>query len=159
MNATDFRETLNAARQELAEKLRQREEIETRIAQLKRIIAGVADYVDESLETEKLFGIKETSLKNAIRTAMRALGPPATATDVRRMLKELHYEAIEEHNNPSASIVNVLKRLIADGEVAYGPERDGRKTYVWVMPVYGAPNSLANIMEDQRRDTERKRKK
>lgn len=146
------------AREELAEKLREREEIETRIAQLKRIIAGVSDYVDESEETEQLLDIKETSLKGAIRTALRAIGKPATATDVKEMLKELNFP-IESHSNPIGSIFTVLKRLIIDGEVGMGPPRKAKPTYVWILPKYGAPNSLANQMEDMKRDKERRRKK
>jgi len=158
MTQEDFRATLVKAREELAEKLREREEIETRIAQLKRIIAGVSDYVDESEETEQLLDIKETSLKGAIRTALRAIGKPATATDVKEMLKELNFP-IESHSNPIGSIFTVLKRLITDGEVGMGPPHKNKATYVWILPKYGAPNSLVNQMEDMKRDKERRRKK
>jgi hypothetical protein len=155
MTQEDFRETLSRARDELAQKLRERDEAEIRIAQLKRIIAGVADYVDEiwenSEEGEGALGIKETSLKGAIRTALRAIGKPATVTDVREMLKELRFN-IEGHKNPAGSIQNVLTRLIDDGEVSYGTPRDGRRTYVWVLPTYGSPSSLANHMADVERD-------
>jgi hypothetical protein len=139
------------ARQELGEKMRQQAEIEERIAQLKRMIASIADYVDETPETEILMGIEEPSLKDAIRTALRAVGKAATPTTLRAMLTELRFP-IERHVNPIGSIYTVLKRLMADGEVAYGPERDGKKTYVWVLPIYGASGSFANREADKGRD-------
>jgi len=142
---------LNRLRKELGEKLVAKGEIEVEIAQLKRAIASVADYVDETPETEVLLEIEEPSLKDAVRTALRAIGKAATATDVRQMLGELRFP-IEKHVNPIGSVQTVLKRLIADGEVAYGHEREGKRTYVWVLPIYGASSSLANQIADKDRD-------
>jgi phosphoenolpyruvate carboxylase len=151
-NKRDLRKALSDARKKLEREIQAREEIETRIARLKRMIAGMATYVEGTTKTQPLPGIAKLSLKDEIRTALRAIGKPATIADIRTVLKELNYTSIEGHKNPAASAVNILKRLIDDGEVKYGEPRDGKKTYVWVLPVYGAATSLANRMEDYRRD-------
>jgi hypothetical protein len=154
----DFRAELIKARDELANALRHQEEQETRIARLKRIIAGLAVYVDETEETDELLDLGKTSLKDSVRTALRALTRPATQLEVREVLKELHFP-IDSHRNPSASVHTVLMRLVEAGEIQQGPEKNGKKTYVWVLPVYGAASSLANQMADRHRDVSRKRKK
>jgi hypothetical protein len=157
MSKPSAKETLRNARKELAEKIQLRERTEIRIAQLRRMIAGMETYIEGSSKTPRLPGIGDVTLKGAIRTALRALGKPATIADIRAVLTELNYTAIEGHNNPTASVVNILRRLIKDGEVEEGQPREGKKTYVWILPVYGAASSLVNLMGDHERDISKRK--
>jgi len=143
-----FKKVLIRARRELEEQEHKRDLAEARIAQLKRIIASVASFVEP--QGKAILGIEQSGLKNSVRTALRAIGKDATATDVRAVLRELRFP-IETHANPIGSIHTVLTRLVADGEVAYGSARGGRKTYAWILPSYGASNSFANQRADRER--------
>lgn len=152
MGKRDLKKELRDARKQLQREIQARERIETRIAQLKRMIATMATYVEGAIATKPLPTIERMSLKDEIRTALRAIGKPATIADIRTALKDLNYTTIEGHKNPAASVVNILQRLIDDGEVRYGYPINGKKTYVWNLPSYGAANSLANRMEDHGRN-------
>ncbi|SRR5258708_5397098 len=152
----DRRDELAQARSDLIAALQEREETECEIARLKHRVAELSEFVDETEETDDLLDLGKNSLRDVVRTALRAFGRPVTQGEVREMLPKLRFP-IEDHQNPIASIHTVLTRLIGDGDVAYGPKRDGKKTYRWVVRVFGASGSLANGLADMERDRTRRR--
>src|SRR6266567_3735652 len=114
MGKRDFQKTLDRARRELEQEMYRRDRAETRIAQLTRVIASVSGCM-EPMPERPFLATGKASLKGAVRTALRAIGKTATATDVRMVLRELRFP-IEKHTNPIGSIHTVLTRLVADGE-------------------------------------------
>ena len=155
---SEYKNKLDTAREELAQMFHKRSELDIKIAKQQRKVAYLAGLADETEETDELLELGLTGLTNACRSVLRAApGKALTPIEIRDRIVHLHFP-IDQYKNILASIHNTLKRLVESKEIRAAKLLDGKDAYVWV-PMYGAPSSLANQMEDMRRDKERKRKK
>jgi chromosome segregation ATPase len=148
---------LHALRAELAKLYEQREETEVRIARTKRKLAILAELNDES-EDSQVPDLQLGGLTAACRTALRASRKPwLTVSEIQTALKELGFP-LDQYKAPAASISTTVTRLVEYGEVVADRRNNPAATeYKWVGPNWGAPASLANMLDDEAKDKARLR--
>ena len=159
--AHGYKAELERERMGLAELLRQREALATRIAKRQTRVAALAALCEASGEIDDMTEMDLGGLTNACRTAFRAAGGKGLMpTEVRGALERLRFPT-QTHKNILASIHTVIRRLEEAGEIrkAIHDRRDGqdKSVYQWATPSYGASNSLANQMADADRDRSRRK--
>lgn len=156
-----YKAELEQERKVLGTLLREREEIETRIAKQQTRVAALAALSEQSEEVDAMAEMELGGLTNACRTAFRAAGNRGLMpTEVRGALEQLRFPT-RTRKNMLASIHTVVRRLEQAGEIrkAIHDKHDGqdKSVYAWAGPNYGAPNSLGNQMADAERDRSRRK--
>jgi hypothetical protein len=151
---------LKREREELAELLRRREELQTRIAKQLTRVAALSLLSNEG-EVEKAMETELGGLTNACRVAFRAAGGRGLMpTEVRDALERLQFPT-RRYKNILSSIHTVIRRLSDAGEVrkAIHDVHNGQDSsvYHWALPSYGASNSLVNQFADAERDRKRRK--
>jgi hypothetical protein len=153
--ARQYDNDLRHEREELGELLRQREQLETRIAKQLTRVAALSSLSEEG-ELGKMMEAELGGLTNACRVAFRAAGDKGLMpTEVRTALERLQFPT-RSHKNILSSVHTVIRRLLAAGEIrkAIHDVHDGQdeSVYQWALPSYGASNSLANQFADADRN-------
>jgi len=138
MVADEHKHELQKAREQLAEMLRKREEIEVAIARQKRKVAAWSELCDESEFSENnllnLLGFDLQGLTETCRTAMRASRKQwMTIAEIMETLKELGFP-LERYKAPAASVTTTVNRLVDAGEVEVSKRPAGASEYKWVGP-------------------------
>ena len=156
-----YKAELEQERKVLGELLREREELETKIAKQQTRVAALAALSEQSEEVDDMAEMELGGLTNACRTAFRAAGNRGLMpTEVRGALEQLRFPT-RSHKNILASIHTVIRRLEQAGEIrkAIHDKHDGqdKSVYAWAGPNYGASNSLGNQMADAERDHSRRK--
>jgi hypothetical protein len=128
---TDYRRALESAIKEYERLKAERDAVETRLAQLRQIIAGLGPLCE--LPSKNAPPPLELGLTDACRSALRASMSGLTAGDVRERIGGLGIDS-DGYSNLLASIHIVLKRLVASGEVFSYRGRDGKPVYAWKRP-------------------------
>jgi hypothetical protein len=118
-----YRTALDAARRELEELTEKREQLDTRIAQLRQIIATLAPLCFEYPDLD--LGVT-AACRTALRSSVEAIPAPLIRDRVAAMGVDL-----TRYANPLAVVHTVLKRLIANGEVR-STTGFGNKTVFWM---------------------------
>jgi len=154
-----YENELKHEREQLGDLLRQREELETKIAKQLTRVAALSSLSDEG-RVGKMMETELGGLTNACRVAFRAAGDKGLIpTEVRSALERLQFPT-RSHKNILSSIHTVIRRLLEAGEIrkAIHDIHDGRdeSVYQWALPSYGASNSLANQFADTDRDHARR---
>lgn len=148
---TDDEKALADERKILMALLRQREDLEIRIAKQRRRVAAFAALVDESEETEVILALPSLEgLTEAIRTALKSASPHGlTAHGISVRLEQMCFP-VREYTNFRASVNNVLKRLLKSGEIrkvevvtATPGKRGDQSVYEWAIK-FGKLSDLAN---------------
>lgn len=153
----EYRTDLNEAQRHLGELLREREEIEVRIAKQKRRIAALAQLCEDENELDKPLLLELGGMTEACSTVLRASRKEAiNVTEILANLKELGFP-LDGYKSPVASVTTTVNRLVESGVVKMFRVTGEGRVYKWVGPKYGAPSSLANLMVDA--DRERTTKK
>ena len=157
----EYKAELKRERTALAELLRQREELATKIAKQQTRVAALAALCEQSEEIANMTEMDLGGLTNACRTAFRAAGGRGLMpVEVRNALEQLRFPT-QTHKNILASIHTVIRRLEQAGEIrkAIHDKHIGedKSVYQWAGPNYGASNSLANQMADAQRDRLRRK--
>jgi len=144
----DHKKELLKAREELADLLGKREEIEVAIARQKRKVAAWSELCDESEigdpvnDALEALGLDLGGLSDACRTAMRASRKEwMTIAEIQATLKELGYP-LDKYKAPTASITTTVNRLADSGEVVV-EKRPGASEYKWVGQV--SANAYAGL--------------
>lgn len=155
-----YESELKHEREQLGDLLRQREELETKIAKQLTRVAALSSLSDEG-GVGKMMETELGGLTNACRVAFRAAGDKGLIpTEVRGALERLQFPT-RSHKNILSSIHTVIRRLLEAGEIrkAIQDIHDGRdeSVYQWALPSYGASNSLANQFADTDRDHARRK--
>ena len=113
MSRPSYRAALDAALREYETLLRQKADVDARLAQ-----------VAESVGTlTRLCGFAPTvayGLTDACKTSLRCAGVPMTPLEVRDRMKSTGFD-IDRYSNPLAAIHTVLRRLTESGEVRRRP--------------------------------------
>ena len=125
MTSQDYRSALTAAIKEYEALGTQRQEIDSRLAQLAQTIGTLS----------RLLGMTPTvplSITDAVRLAMRS-GVPMSPLDVRERLLSIGVD-LSAYSNDLAVIHTVLKRLNEAGELRLIPKPDGKNAYLWAKP-------------------------
>jgi hypothetical protein len=156
-----YKAELEQERKVLGELLREREELETKIAKQQTRVAALAALSEQSEEVDDMAEMELGGLTNSCRTAFRAAGNRGLMpTEVRGALEQLRFPT-RSHKNILASIHTVIRRLEQAGEIrkAIHDKHDGqdKSVYAWAGPNYGASNSLGNQMADAERDHSRRK--
>jgi hypothetical protein len=108
---------------------RQREEIETRLAQLRQTITALAPLC----RRDSAHHLDEIGLTDACRSVLRASLGPLPPVEVKHRLAATGVD-LSGYSNPMASIHTILKRLAAAGEVRRVTTA-GKTAYWWKRPV------------------------
>jgi hypothetical protein len=157
----EYRAEFERERKLLAELLRERETLSTRIAKQQTRVAAFAALCESSEEIDDMTEMELGGLTNACRTAFRAAGNKGLVpTEVRGALERLRFP-IHTHKNILASIHTIIRRLEQAGEIRKTIHDkhagEDKSVYRWALPTYGASNSLANQMADADRDRSRRK--
>jgi chromosome segregation ATPase len=130
----DFRQSLKAAKaelaalqQELGDCLGQQEELERKIAAVRQMIFGFSNALHEQFEEAD-----ELGLTDAVRQAFKTSKGPLEPTAVRTRLQELGFN-ISKYGNLMASIHTVISRLVHQQQLKQQQIQPGNKVgYVWI---------------------------
>jgi hypothetical protein len=133
----DTKRQLNKARQELADLILKREQIEIEIAKQKRKVAAWAELCDES-EVADAIDLDLGGLADACRTVLRASRKEwMTVADIMGALKELGFP-LDKYKAPAASVTTTVNRLAEDHEVVVDRRSNpGATEYKWVGQAMG----------------------
>jgi hypothetical protein len=139
-----YRKALKAAQDEIIELLRNRQEIDRRIAGLKRTIDGLTAVCDEigmvlppelALPPQATGTVELEGLTDSIVKVLQASNSQMTPTQVRDELERLGFN-LGKYKQHMVPIHNTLKRLEAGGTVGSIKDERGRTVaYRWVSPI------------------------
>src|ERR1700722_20800157 len=111
-----YKSELKHEREQLGDLLRQREEVETKIAKQLTRVAALSSLSDEA-EAGKMMETELGGLPNACRVAFRAAGDKGLMpTEMRSALERLQFPT-RSHKNILSSIHTVIRRLLEAGEI------------------------------------------
>jgi hypothetical protein len=133
MGHETYKQTLETAKAEMGELLRQRKEIESRIGKLAPVIEYLSLLCDQLPPSDLPMPSElDIGLSDAIRMAFRSVLPESlTPTEVRDKLRESGFN-LDRYANELPPIHNTIIRLLKNGEIEESvPKRDG-KAYKWV---------------------------
>jgi hypothetical protein len=155
----NYAEVMDQALFDLENLIQERNRMDMEIAKLRETVRVLSTMVKESEEQmhrrSAILGsasLNTPNLTDSVRAALRGAGEQGmTAIETREKLQSAGFD-FSSFSNPLASVHTTLKRLIGHKEAVYGNDRGGKPVYVWALPVYGASASLANWIEDRRRD-------
>jgi hypothetical protein len=106
--------------------LHRADEAEKRIASLRQAVAALSQLCGEPFNDQDEFG-----LTDAIRLALKTVGGPLTALEMKTKLQQLGYDTSSENILPN--IHTILKRLVLKGELDDSCLKEGNKTgYRWI---------------------------
>ena len=132
-------EVIRAAKQELAELVRQRAEIMRRIGTTKQAILGLANlFGDTALQDELLEFMENRSVKRqpgftrACRFVLMQANRPLNSREMCEQLWHKHRELAIRHKDLLASVTTVLNRLVGYGEARAIEEPGGRRIWEWI---------------------------
>ena len=121
--------TLASLQEQLEELTAQRDGIERQIAGVKQSIYGILMFKKQTFGGRPISPVATTSLTDACRDLLRAIGVPLAPVKVKEGLELGGYDFSAYRSNPLTSIHTVLKRLVASGETRVF--RDGGVAYQW----------------------------
>jgi chromosome segregation ATPase len=147
--AESYARALAAARRELDALLRERDEIETRVARVRRTIAALSALCDESTPLD-------LGLTDAIRTVLRGSVEALSAPEVKERLETLGLD-LSQHANALASVHTVLKRLVHAGEADTTQGYGGKMVYWRKLPLEVVASSWITQPTIVRRKTRKTR--
>jgi hypothetical protein len=128
----DYRNELRRHRAALALLLSEREDIEIKIAKLKRKVAAFAELCDEGDAVDPQVDLNLGGLTDVCKTAMRASRKEwMTIADIQETISELGFP-LEQYKAPAASITTTVNRLADSGEVEADRRLGESVKYKWV---------------------------
>jgi hypothetical protein len=126
MTKARYQTAFDAARRELDELLARRNELETRIAQLRQIVATLAPLCGEPAEFD-------LGLTEACRSVLRG-SVALRAPDIRDRVQALGVD-LSRYSNGLGAVHTVLKRLVDAGEANAYEGYDKKPFFCWKYPV------------------------
>lgn len=131
-----YRKALQNAQNDLADArikreraIRDQEELEQRIMELRRTVSALSALCGETFNEDDEFG-----LTDSIRMALKTHGGALNAQQVKNRLEQLGFKT--DSTNLLASVHTILKRLALRGEVDDSGQTDNKTAYRWVKDVY-----------------------
>jgi hypothetical protein len=123
----DVATILENSQRDLAELVRQRDQLNVKIIQLQNQVRALAAVVwrNQLSPSQRLMHQALVGLSEGVRSVLRLQGKAMTAGEVKDALDLMGYD-FKGLGNPSALVHNTLKRMAGTGELAFTP---GAKTY------------------------------
>jgi hypothetical protein len=149
MTITSYRRDLRAAKRELADLIKKREQIDQRIADLQPVIThleGLCGVLDQSAAAKKKAQELTTGLTDSVREVLQRGLVPMTAAQVKQKMVERKFD-FSNYSNALGSIHTVLKRLAKSGEARVVPQKAGKKAYQWVSEIQRALAAFGHIAQ------------
>jgi len=139
MAKKDYRRAFAAAKRELGDLLKRREQIDKRIVTLKPILNDLAALCEAKTDQEFMHTVfpkdtKSCGITDLVRLALKREMEPLAPVDVRNQVLFLRPD-LSKQSNLLASVHTVLKRLVKSGEVDEVPALSGKKAYRWISEV------------------------
>jgi hypothetical protein len=132
---SEYQKTLVKLKAEAAELIRQRQKIDTRLANLKQAMDGLDAVIQQRgrpRSGESVAGIEGQSslgLSDSIREILRIAGTPLSPTEIRdRLVREMHFKP-GQYANFLAVIHSTIRRLVMSKDVGFA-EFAGRTVYL-----------------------------
>lgn len=141
----DFKKALDAAMQELQERIAQKAAIEKRILQLRQVIASISAATEDgpTLQHSDADTINTDEVRNVFRARANEV---VSAQDVADELARLGYH-LDRYPTPLATIGTILNRMRDQGELTNATDHTGKRGFM-AKPklLFGASDSLASQM-------------
>jgi hypothetical protein len=147
----DYRRALDAAVREYEALIKQRADLDGRIAQLTHSIGTLT----------RLCGYVPTvpwGLTEACRMVLKAAGQPLTVTEVRAQLEAMGFD-LSRYSNALAAIHTVIRRLGDSHETELVARAWSKPAYVWKGVPPDIPRAIADVPAAQTRARKARRKK
>jgi len=153
MAKRDYHRMLYDAKQNLAQLLVQRQELDKEIARMHAIVTNLQNLcadqdqrnfwrsADRVVKADLKVGITE-----AVRVILQENFFPMTAVDLKKQI-EARKLNIQRYTNPLAVIHTVLKRLVQNGDVRVVAPINGLKAYQWISSTDKALSELEKSSE------------
>jgi len=129
--------SLKQARSHLASALAQREELDRKIDQLRKLIRLTGELNGEDLEQIEEWvadeGIRRMGITEATRAALRENSDKLLTVAELREYMAAHGFDFSGQVSPLASLTTVVKRLFAKKEVAEITREDRKRAYRWIV--------------------------
>jgi hypothetical protein len=125
--STDIKSRLQRSKAQLAEFIRQRDQLNVAIIQLQNEIRALSTVVWREEITKRQTELKQVvvGISDAVRAVLRLQNKPMSAGHVKDALDMMGYD-FRDLANPSAVVHNTLKRMAGTGELVFVP---AAKTY------------------------------
>jgi hypothetical protein len=138
INLRSYRRDLLTKKQELARVLRQRQEIDHKIAQLQPLISHLEGLCRELGDR----AAKEAATKDELTTGMTELTRvileeaflPLSANELKKRMEDKGFD-FSKYTSPLATLHTVLNRLVKSGKVKVVPQKGGKKSYQWITTI------------------------
>lgn len=132
----------------LAKLLRERDDLEIKIARQKKRISALAELCDETEFGDRPFDFDLGGLADVCRTAMRASRKEwMTIAEIQSAVKELGYP-LDKYKAPAASITTTVNRMLEDGEVVIDKRPiPGANEYKYIGLGHKAAQRLLELVE------------
>ena len=135
MNLHSYRRDLRTKKQELAGLLRQRQEIDQKIAQSQPLIShleGLCRELGDRAAKEAAAKVElTTGLTELARTTLEEAALPLSASDLKTRMEAKGFD-FSKYTSPLAILHTVLNRLAKSGKVKVVPLKGGKKSYQWI---------------------------
>lgn len=149
------KQQIEKEQKELERLLQLKERTEVDIAKTKRRLAAWLEVLNDTETGALVADLELGGLTDACRTVMRASRKTwMTIAEIQEALREMGFP-LSDYKAPTASITTTVNRLVDADEVVIEKHVGGANEYKWVGPRWGAPSSLANILDDKARDKAR----
>jgi len=158
MNLTSYRRDLKAKKQQLTGLLRQRQEIDRKIAQLQPLISHLEGLCRELGDR----AAKEAASKVELTTGMTELARaileeaflPLSASELKKRMETKGFD-FSKYASPLATLHTVLNRLVKSGKVKVVPQKGGKKSYQWITVI----DNLLSVLQVMNKVAERSQAK
>ena len=154
MNLHSYRRDLRTKKQELAGLLRQRQEIDQKIAQLQPLLShleGLCRELGDRAAKEAAAKVElTTGLTELARTALEEAALPLSASDLKTRMEAKGFD-FSKYTSPLAILHTVLNRLVKSGKVKVVPLKGGKKSYQWITVI----DSLLSVLQVMNKVAER----
>jgi hypothetical protein len=131
----------------LAKLLRERDDIEIKIARQRKRVSALAELCDESEFGDNPFDFDLGGLADVCRTAMRASRKEwMTIAEIQAAIKELGYP-LDKYKAPAASITTTINRMVKEEEVRIAKRSTpGANEYKYVGLGHKAAATLLDLL-------------
>ena len=135
MNLRSYRRDLHTKKQELARLLRQRQDIDHKIAQLQPLIShleGLCRELGDRAAKQAAIDVElTTGLTELARATLEEVALPLKASDLKARMEGKGFD-FSKYTSPLAILHTVLNRLVKSGQVKVVPQKGGKKSYQWI---------------------------
>jgi hypothetical protein len=148
MNLTTYRRDLNTKKQELARLLRQRQDIDGKIAQLQPLIShleGLCRELGDRAAKEAAIKVElTTGLTELARITLEEAALPLSASELKKRMETKGFD-FSTYSSPLAAIHTVLNRLVKSKRVKVLPQAGGKKRYQWITIIENLLSALQTV--------------